>query len=76
MISSDSAPIYMSATVSACVSFLSNLGPIAIGAPVGFLIEKYGFICLPTLLQFQTFAFVSLLFITKNIPLHFKEKDA
>ncbi|KAE9556584.1 hypothetical protein FO519_000278 [Halicephalobus sp. NKZ332] len=74
MISADSAPYHMCAAASAFVSFLSNIGPIVAGSPLAMLIEKFGFVVLPVFLQILTAVFVSLIFITKNIPLHLVEK--
>uniref|UniRef100_A0A7E4V1V5 MFS domain-containing protein n=1 Tax=Panagrellus redivivus TaxID=6233 RepID=A0A7E4V1V5_PANRE len=69
MISADAAPYRICATANAVISFLSNMGPILAGTPLALLIEKFGFVVVPTILQYQTAFFISLLFLTKQIPL-------
>uniref|UniRef100_A0AC34QBN2 MFS transporter n=1 Tax=Panagrolaimus sp. JU765 TaxID=591449 RepID=A0AC34QBN2_9BILA len=70
IITADASPYYLCGMTSAMVSFLSNFGPIIVGSPLAYFIDTFGFISIPMLLQFTTVLFVSLIFVTKNIPLH------
>ena len=70
MMSADAAPLHMSASVSAVISFVSNLGPIATGTPLAEYIKTYGFTALITVFQTQFCIFIFLLIITWKLPLH------